>query len=66
MLTYHVFIFYLKKNQGASSGIGAATGVHFAKLGYRLAVCGRNTAALAETAAHCLEANDKLSADDVI
>ena len=40
--------------------------MHFAKLGYKLAICGRNTVALAETAAHCLEANDKLSADDVI
>lgn len=51
---------------GASSGIGAATAVHFAKLGYKLAICGRNTVALAETAAHCLEANDKLSTDDVL
>lgn len=51
--------------QGASSGIGAATAVHFAKLGYKLAICGRNSTALAETAAHCLEANDKLTADDV-
>ncbi|XP_057372691.1 3-oxoacyl-[acyl-carrier-protein] reductase FabG-like [Daphnia carinata] len=51
---------------GASSGIGAATAIHFAKLGYKLAICGRNAAALAETTTHCLEANDKLSADSVL
>lgn len=50
---------------GASSGIGAATAVHFAKLGYRLAICGRNEVALAETVANCLKANDSLTSDDV-
>lgn len=52
-------------NSGASSGIGAATAIHFAKLGYKLAICGRKEAALAETASHCLEANSSITPDDV-
>ena len=51
---------------GASSGIGAATAIHFAKLGYKVIICGRNTTALAETAAQCLEVNSKLTSDDVM
>lgn len=50
---------------GASSGIGAATAIHFASVGYRLAICGRNEQALAEVALECLKKNDKLTQDDV-
>lgn len=38
---------------GASSGIGAAAAVKFAKLGAKLALVGRNTENLKETAAKC-------------
>ncbi|XP_046460593.1 3-oxoacyl-[acyl-carrier-protein] reductase FabG-like [Daphnia pulex] len=51
---------------GASSGIGAATAVHFAKIGYKLAICGRDETALAKTATLCLEMNPQLSRDDVL
>jgi len=51
---------------GASSGIGAATAIHFAKLGYNLAVCGRNADALSNTVAQCLAANTTLSTDNVL
>ena len=50
---------------GASSGIGAATAVHFAKLGYHLALCGRNEQGLSEIKNKCLEVNGKLTQDDV-
>jgi len=51
---------------GASSGIGAATAVHFAKLGYNLAVCGRNEEALSNTVAQCLAANSNMSSQNVL
>lgn len=60
--------FFLSLNNifsGASSGIGAATAIHFAKIGFKLALCGRNLTTLAETAAKCLDINLKLSSDDV-
>ena len=38
---------------GASSGIGAATAIHFASLGARLALTGRSLANLQETAQQC-------------
>jgi len=39
---------------GASSGIGAATAVHFAKLGATLSITGRNVENLKETAKKCV------------
>lgn len=39
---------------GASSGIGAATAIHFSKLGALLVITGRNATNLNETAAKCL------------
>merc|ERR1711973_658464 len=51
---------------GASSGIGAATAIHFAKLGYHLAVCGRNAEALSNTVAQCLAANSKFTSENVL
>lgn len=42
---------------GASSGLGAATAVLFAKLGARLALTGRNEENLKKTFAQCLEMN---------
>ena len=41
---------------GASSGIGAATAVHFSKLGAVLAITGRNAENLAKTAQECRQA----------
>lgn len=41
---------------GASSGIGAATAIHFSKLGALLAITGRNATNLNETAAKCAAA----------
>ena len=38
---------------GASSGIGAATAVHFSRLGAVLAITGRNAENLAKTARDC-------------
>jgi len=38
---------------GASSGIGAATAIHFAELGAQLALTGRNLTKLQETSATC-------------
>ena len=38
---------------GASSGIGAATAVHFARLGAVLAITGRNEENLQDTARRC-------------
>ena len=38
---------------GASSGIGAATAVHFSRLGAVLAITGRNAENLAKTAREC-------------
>lgn len=38
---------------GASSGIGAATAIHFSKLGARLAIAGRNTANLEKVGENC-------------
>ncbi|GJQ81180.1 hypothetical protein Trydic_g23351 [Trypoxylus dichotomus] len=43
---------------GASSGIGAATAVHFAEEGAKLALTARNKANLEETAKKCREKND--------
>ncbi|XP_039263671.2 putative oxidoreductase TM_0325 isoform X2 [Styela clava] len=40
---------------GASSGIGAATAIAFAKEGARLAICGRNIERLGETSNICKE-----------
>merc|ERR1711970_390121 len=40
---------------GASSGIGAATALHFAKLGASLAITGRNVENLKETAKKCMD-----------
>ena len=40
---------------GASSGIGAATAVQFAKLGALLAITGRNVENLEKTAKQCQE-----------
>mgnify|MGYP001158944677 FL=1 len=40
---------------GASSGIGAATAVHFSRLGAVLAITGRNAENLAKTARECRE-----------
>jgi len=51
---------------GSSSGIGAATAIHFAKLGYKLAVCGRNAEALSSTVAQCLAANSDLTPENVL
>lgn len=51
---------------GASSGIGKATAIHFAKLGYKLSLCGRNATALSETAALCLANNPQLSSSDIL
>ncbi|ESP04762.1 hypothetical protein LOTGIDRAFT_109558, partial [Lottia gigantea] len=41
---------------GASSGIGRGTAVHFAKLGSKLSLHGRDGATLEETATLCIEA----------
>ena len=41
---------------GASSGIGVATAVEFAKHGVKLAINGRNAANLEKTAKKCYEA----------
>ena len=41
---------------GASSGIGATTAVHFAKLGCQLAINGRDETALHETKEKCISA----------
>merc|ERR1712055_112470 len=40
---------------GASSGIGAATALHFAKLGASLAITGRNVENLEDTAKKCVD-----------
>jgi len=40
---------------GASSGIGAATAIHFAKLGATLSLTGRNAKNLQDTAKKCIE-----------
>lgn len=40
---------------GASSGIGAATAIHFSKLGGKLALTGRNASNLNEIAEKCIE-----------
>ena len=52
-------IFYLLCNLGASSGIGAATAVAFAKHGVKLAINGRNAENLEKTAKKCYEAGLK-------
>ena len=44
---------------GASSGIGAATAVEFAKHGVKLAIHGRNVENLEKTAKKCYEAGLK-------
>ncbi|KDR07531.1 uncharacterized protein LOC110840115 isoform X2 [Zootermopsis nevadensis] len=41
---------------GASSGIGAGTAVHFASLGCRLALCGRNSENLQNVVKQCIDA----------
>ena len=53
------------KNIGASSGIGAGAAIHFAKLGYKLSICGRNESGLKATLKQCLEVNLKLPNNDV-
>lgn len=63
-------LFYLESNQiciilGASSGIGAATAVHFASLGYCVALNGRNHDALRQTHEECLKANKELNESNV-
>jgi NADP-dependent 3-hydroxy acid dehydrogenase YdfG len=60
-LNKHNCVFLL----GASSGIGAATAVHFSKLGYKLAICGRNVTALNEVVGQCLKTNNTLASSDV-
>lgn len=42
---------------GASSGIGAATAIHFSKLGARLAICGRNSVNLEQVSKECARVN---------
>ncbi|ELU02192.1 hypothetical protein CAPTEDRAFT_89558 [Capitella teleta] len=44
---------------GASSGIGAATALHFAKLGARLALTGRNSSKLEEVADQCVQLTNR-------
>ena len=58
--------YYMSCLIGASSGIGAATAVHFAKLGYHLALCGRNMEALSDVKAKCLLVNKSLADENVI
>lgn len=45
---------------GASSGIGAATAVHFAKLGAKLSLTGRNEQNLREVAAECVKLGEEI------
>ncbi len=56
--------------KGASTGIGAATAVQFAQLGYSLALTAKTGAydeqALSETVSNCLRANSSLHTDNVI
>lgn len=55
----------LSLNVGASSGIGAGTAVHFASLGCRLALCGRNSENLQNVVKQCIDAGlpeEKVSA----
>ena len=47
-----MFLFY---SPGASSGIGAATAVEFAKLGIRLSIHGRNRDRLRDTQQRCIK-----------
>ncbi|KAK4004969.1 3-hydroxyacyl-CoA dehydrogenase type-2 [Daphnia magna] len=55
---------------GSSCGIGAATAVQFATLGYRLSLYALNIpadeAGLAETKSRCLTANPQLTSDDIV
>jgi short-subunit dehydrogenase len=46
---------------GASSGLGAALAVHYARCGAQLFLCGRNEARLAQTAALCEELGAKVA-----
>lgn len=46
---------------GASSGIGAATAVHFGSQGALLALVGRNAENLQRTAAQCKQAGAEVS-----
>ena len=53
--TYFIFTLF----SGASSGIGAATAIEFAKHGVKLAINGRNAENLEKTAKKCYEAGLK-------
>jgi len=46
MKSYNLVVISQFYSIGASSGIGRATAIHFASLGSRLALCGRNESAL--------------------
>lgn len=50
-----VTIIRLLLHVGASSGIGAGAAIHFASLGCRLAICGRNEENLKTVAKQCTE-----------
>jgi hypothetical protein len=49
-----LFIHWISHILGASSGLGKATALLFAKNGYRLSLAGRNEKALREVAQECI------------